>query len=162
MNRHSLPRGLSAWHPVCLISTVFGCGRLPFAPGTWGSAAALPLAWLVRDAYGIPGLVAAAAVAFLLGLWAAGVYVRRSSESDPGGIVIDELAGQLLVLTIVPLHWGWFVTGLVLFRFFDIIKPWPASWAERRFKNGFGVMLDDIFAAGYAGAALYALRLVFP
>ncbi len=162
MNRHSLPRGLSAWHPVCLISTVFGCGWLPFAPGTWGSAAALPLAWLVRDAYGIPGLVAAAVVAFLLGLWSATIYVRRSSETDPGAIVIDELAGQLLVLTIAPLQWGWFVTGLVLFRVFDIIKPWPASWAERRFKNGFGVMLDDIFAAAYAGAALYALLLIFP
>ncbi len=161
MNRHDLPRGLSAWHPVCLTSTVFGCGLLPLAPGTWGSAAALPLAWLVRESYGIPGLVAVAAAAFLLGLWSATIYVRRSSEADPGAIVIDELTGQLLVLTIAPLQWGWFVTGLVLFRVFDIIKPWPASWAERRFKNGFGVMLDDIFAAAYAGAGLYALVVIF-
>lgn len=161
MRNHSLPRGLSAWHPVCLTSTVFGCGLLPFAPGTWGSAAALPLAWLVRENYGVTGLVAAGVVAFLIGLWSANIYVRRSSENDPGAIVIDELAGQLLVLSIAPLQWGWFVTGLVLFRFFDIIKPWPASWAERRFKTGLGVMLDDIFAAGYAGAALYALVVVF-
>lgn len=161
MNRHSLPRGLSPWHPVCLVSTVFGCGFLPFAPGTWGSALALPIAWFMLEGYGAAGLAAAAAAVFLVGLWSANIYVRRSSETDPAPIVIDEVAGQLLVLTIAPLQWSWFLLGLALFRLFDIVKPWPASWAERRFRNGFGVMLDDVFAAVYAWAALYGVIWVF-
>lgn len=155
MNPHSMPRGLSNFHPVCLASTFFGCGLLPFAPGTWGSLAALPIAWLVREQYGIVALIAAAVLVFFIGLWASTIYVRRSSENDPAPIVIDEVAGQLLVLAVAPLQWSWFFAGLVLFRLFDIVKPWPVSWAERRFRNGLGVMLDDILAAIYAGVILY-------
>ncbi len=155
MNPHSMPRGLSNFHPVCLASTFFGCGLLPFAPGTWGSLAALPIAWLVREQYGIAALIAAAVLVFFIGLWASTIYVRRSSENDPAPIVIDEVAGQLLVLAVAPLQWSWFFAGLVLFRLFDIVKPWPVSWAERRFRNGLGVMLDDILAAIYAGVILY-------
>ena len=161
MTPRNLPRGLSGWHPVCLVSTVFGCGMLPFAPGTWGSAAALPIAWFVRQNYGVAGLLIAAAAVFVIGLWAANIYVRRSSDPDPAPIVVDEVAGQLLVLSIAPLEWSYFLAGLVLFRVADIVKPWPASWAERRFKGGLGVMLDDFFAALYAWAMLYAVVMVF-
>lgn len=160
MNYHSLPRGLSTFHPVCLTSTFFGCGLLPFAPGTWGSAAALPIAWMVRDQFGVVALLAVTAVVFLAGLWASTIYVRRTSEADPSPIVIDEVAGQMLVLAVAPLQWDWFLAGLVLFRIFDIVKPWPVSWAERRFRNGFGVMADDVLAALYAGGLLYLAVLI--
>ncbi len=156
----ALPRGLSFWHPVCLISTWFGAGLLPMAPGTWGSLAALPFAWLVLDFLGPAALAAAGAALFLTGCWTAEVYARRTSETDPDSVVIDEVAGQFLVLAAAPLHVGWFLAGLVLFRLADILKPWPVSWADRRVPGGFGVMLDDALAAIYAGVLLNGLVLI--
>lgn len=156
----SLPRGMSFGHPVCLISTWFGCGLLPWAPGSWGSLGAVPLAVLVHYYGGGPGLVFVALVLFLIGLWTADIYTRRTRERDPGAIVIDEVAGQILVLSVVPPDWGWYLAGFVLFRIMDVLKPWPVSWMERRFDGGFGVMVDDIGAALYAMAVLYGISWV--
>ena len=152
-----LPRGLGFWHPVCLISTWFGCGLLPAIPGTWGSLAALPMAWLVLVKYGTLALLGVAVVLFLLGLWSANIYVRRNREEDPQSIVIDEVAAQCLVLTAAPAEWGYLFAGFVLFRIADIVKPWPASWADRAGWGGLSVMLDDVLAGAYAWAALYAV-----
>ena len=156
----NLPRGMSFWHPVCLISTGCGIGMLPWFPGTWASLAALPVAWVIREQAGVAGLVAVMAVVFLIGLWTSTVYERRIREHDPGAIVIDEIAAIFLVLTVAPLDWGWFGAGFVLFRIADIFKPWPVSWADRRLKGGVGVMVDDIGAAIYAMAALWGMILV--
>ncbi len=156
----SLPRGMSFWHPVCLISTGCGLGMLPWFPGTWASLAALPMAWVIREQAGTAGLAAAAAVLFLIGLWTSEVYTRRTRERDPGAIVVDEIAAMLLVLTVAPLNWGWFGAGFVLFRIADIIKPWPVSWADRSIGGGLGVMVDDIGAALYAMAVLWGIMLV--
>lgn len=156
----SLPRGLSFWHPVCLISTWFGTGLLPVAPGTWGSLAALPFAWLLLGYGGPYALAAAGAALFLIGCWTSAIYVRRSRERDPGAVVIDEVAAQFLVLALAPQEIGWFLAGFVLFRVADILKPWPASWADRSVRGGLGVMLDDLFAAVYAGAILHGLVLL--
>lgn len=152
-----LPNGLSFWNPPILLATWFGSGLLPKAPGTWGSAAALPFAWVIRDAYGWEGLAIAAAIVFAVGVWASHVYVRDSGAEDPGPVVIDEVAGQWLVLLPVPTDPWLYLAGFAAFRFVDIVKPWPASWADQQVHGGLGVMLDDVLAAIYGAAVLSIL-----
>jgi phosphatidylglycerophosphatase A len=137
------------------LATFAGAGLAPKAPGTAGSLAALPFAWLIAREWGGLGLVVAAAAVFATGWWAAAVVVRRVGP-DPSIVVIDEVAGQFLTLAVVPLDWRYYAAGFALFRLFDIVKPWPVGWADRRVGGGFGVMLDDILAAIYAGALLLA------
>jgi phosphatidylglycerophosphatase A len=141
---------LSLWHPASLIATGFGVGLLPRMPGTWASLAALPAAWLIRSAGGTPTLGFATAVAIVLGWWAGGRVARASRAADPAYIVIDEIAGQWLVLLASPLDWRWYAVAFALFRLFDIGKPFPVSWIDRNIRGGFGVMLDDLMAAIYA------------
>lgn len=151
------PDTLPLWHPACFLSTWFGAGLLPRVPGTWGSAAALPFAWLIAAAFGSTGLLVAGIAAFCLGVWAAGVYVRRSGIRDPGPVVIDEVAGQWITLAFAPLTPLAYLLGFLLFRTCDILKPWPANLADRRLGGGFGTMLDDMLAALYACPAMFAL-----
>ncbi len=140
-----------------LLATWFGSGYLPKAPGTWGSLAALPPAWLISHYFGLWGILFASLLVFLIGVWASNVYMRLSNSHDPGPVVIDEVAGQWLTLALVPPEWLYYGIGFVLFRFADIFKPWPASWADQHVGGGLGVMLDDVLAAIYAGGALYAM-----
>ncbi len=160
MRGRLLPRGLSFWHPVCLFSSWFGVGLIPGAPGTWGSLAALPMAWYVLKFHGPLELAALGGILFLIGCWSSGIYARRTNEEDPGTIVIDEVAAQCLVLTAVPTTPAYFMAAFLAFRLTDIIKPWPASWADRSVKGGFGIMLDDIFAGLYAWALRYGVVLL--
>ena len=139
------------------IATVFGIGRLPGAPGTWASVAALPVAWVIQSAFGSIGLLTAGLALLVVGGWAADAIERASGRRDPAEVVVDEVAGQWLTLVPVspdPVIYG---LGLVLFRLVDITKPWPVSWLERRFSGGFGIMIDDVAAAAYAGLCLYVL-----
>ncbi len=145
---------LSFAHPASLVATVFGAGLSPVAPGTVGSLVAVPLAWLLMWASGPLGLFVAAVAVFALGWWASTVYVERTRIADPGAVVVDEVAGQWLVLVVAPLNVWYFAAGFVLFRVFDIVKPWPVSWADRRIKGGLGVMLDDVLAGVYGGAVM--------
>ncbi len=143
--------------PEVLIATGFGIGLLPVAPGTFASLAALPLAWGIVKLAGHLGLAVATVAVTVVGMWVADACVRRSGTRDPGAIVIDEIAGQWLVLLAVapdPIHYA---IGFALFRVADIVKPWPVSWADRGVDGGLGVMLDDLLAAVYAGVVLYAL-----
>jgi phosphatidylglycerophosphatase A len=142
--------GLPWWHPAALIATGFGVGLLPPAPGTWGALAAVPCACAIRVVGGPIALAAAAIIVFALGCWAAGRVARAGGEEDPGFIVIDEVAAQWLVLLAVPLDWRWYSAAFLLFRLFDITKPWPIRAVERRVAGGLGVMLDDVVAALYA------------
>ncbi|GAB6053337.1 hypothetical protein JCM17960_21570 [Magnetospira thiophila] len=144
-------------HPVPLLATWFGSGLLPKMPGTWGSLAALPFAWVLMGIGGWPLLLLATLVIFPVGVWSGGAYAARQGREDPGPVVIDEVAGQWLTLCVVPLDPLLFGLGFVLFRLADIFKPWPVSVADRRIKGGLGIMLDDILAAVYAGAALYGI-----
>ncbi|NQV46109.1 MAG: phosphatidylglycerophosphatase A [Rhodospirillales bacterium] len=144
--------------PGVLLATWFGVGYLPKAPGTWGSAAALPFAWVILSFFGAQGLLVATVFVFGIGIWAANDYVARSGMEDPGPVVIDEVAGQWLVLAVVPLELAWFAIGFALFRLFDVAKPWPVNLMDRHIKGGFGVMLDDIGAGIYAIIAVYALQ----
>ena len=133
-----------------MLGTWFGAGLLPVMPGTWGSLAALPCAGVIRSLWGVAGLATGAAIVFAVGYWAAGTIANKSGAKDPGAIVIDEVAAQWLVLLPAPLHPLPYVVAFVLFRIFDIWKPWPVRLADRRVPGGLGVMLDDLLAAVYA------------
>jgi phosphatidylglycerophosphatase A len=161
-NRHHHRRrlGLPFWHPAVMLATWFGAGFLPVTPGSWGSLAALPFAWAIRTLWGPPGLALAAAIVFILGWWAAAAVVAASGLADPGAIVIDEVAAQWLVLMAAPLDPLAWALAFVLFRIFDIGKPWPVGWADRHIHGGLGVMLDDLLAAGYAALVLAALTAI--
>lgn len=149
--------------PAVVLATWFGAGLLPKAPGTWGSLAALPFAWILHAADGWPGLAIAVAVCFAVGVWASNGYLAAMTGEggdDPAPVVIDEVAGMWLTLLpaafLMPDGPDWIVyaIGFALFRLTDIFKPWPASWADRRVKGGLGIMLDDLLAAVYAAVAL--------
>lgn len=153
-----MPAGLPFRHPAMLLATWFGAGLLRGAPGTWGSLAALPCAVVIVWAFGELGLLAAAALACVVGVWASAEVARRSGEEDSGAIVIDEVAGQWLVLVPVALDLKYYALAFLLFRAADIFKPWPASWADRLrgpVRGPVGVMLDDVFAGLYAGLAVW-------
>ena len=162
MNSTGAPqRGALLRHPAGWIATGCGAGFSPVAPGTAGSLAAL-LPWLALRELPVAYYVVALALAFALGVWACAWVVRTQHVADPACAVWDEFVGQWIALA--PLLWhpaGWIgvAAAFMLFRIFDIAKPWPVSWADRSVEGGLGVMLDDVFAGLYAALALaLALR----
>jgi len=149
-------RGMAFW-----LATWFGAGLSPKAPGTVGSLAALIFA-LPVPMLGFSPLVLLAAAFLLLpiGIWAGARYAEMNGAKDPGAVVIDEVVGQWMVLALAPATpLGWLI-AFVLFRFFDIFKPWPVSWADRKLDGGLGIMMDDVIAGLY-GMALMALVTYF-
>ena len=143
-----------------LIATVFGVGHMRPAPGTWGSAAGVGLAYLLHLLGGFPLLVVATVLVFFAGWWATAQETRGKDDHDPSEIVIDEVAGQFLALWVVsfgaahagvPAHalWPGWIAAFVLFRLFDITKPNLVGWADQR-GDALGVMLDDMIAGLYA------------
>ncbi len=138
-------------HPAHFIALGFGSGLAPKAPGTFGTLAALPLYWLLLQAgLQLPALLAVIAAGFALGIWACAVAGKNLGVSDHGGIVWDEIVAMWLVLAFTPASWLGWLAAFGLFRFFDILKPWPIRFFDTRLKNGFGVMFDDMLAALYA------------
>jgi phosphatidylglycerophosphatase A len=148
---------LPFFHPATLIATWFGSGLARFAPGTWGSLAALPCAAGLVWLGGPWTLLAAAVLVFLAGLWAAARYAAAGGGGDPGAVVVDEVAGQWLALFPVALDLRLYPVAFVAFRVFDIVKVWPASWMDRRLKGGFGIMADDVVAGLYAAGIAYGV-----
>lgn len=146
--------------PAHLIAYGFGAGMAPFAPGTFGTLLAWPLGWLLGGVPAVPALACVAAL-FLLGVWACGVTGRHLGVHDHAAMVWDEFVAFLLVLAIVPRTLAWQVAAFVLFRAFDILKPAPIRWFERRYTGGFGVMFDDLLAAGYTLLALALAKRLF-
>ncbi len=129
-----------------LLATFGGIGLLPGLPGTAGSAAGLLLAWLLSSH---PALQAAGCAAItLLGFWSAEATEREMKLKDPSCVVIDEVAGMMIGVALLPVNWKIYAAGFLLFRFFDILKPWPIRRLER-LPGGVGIMLDDL-AAGAA------------
>jgi phosphatidylglycerophosphatase A len=128
-------------------------------PGTWGSLAALPCAWVIHSLSGVAGLAIAAAIIFAVGCWAAATIAKASGIKDPGAIVIDEVAAQWLVLLPAPLDPLSYAAAFLLFRLFDVWKPWPIGWADRSLHGGLGIMLDDLLAAVYA-VLVFSILLV--
>lgn len=156
------------------ISTWFGVGLMKPAPGTWGSFAALPFAWALHVIGGFPLLVVATIAVFFLGWWTTHGATLGAENHDPSEIVIDEIVGQWIALWPVSLGammsksdfltlWPGILTAFVAFRLFDITKPGPVGWADRR-HDALGVMLDDviagIMAAIVVGAAAFLAHKV--
>jgi phosphatidylglycerophosphatase A len=137
-------------HPAHFIALGFGAGLAPFAPGTFGTLVAIPIAFALQRYAGDAGFAAAIVVLFAVGAWASAVTGRALGVPDHGSIVIDEVVAFLLVLLFTGLTPLRIALAFVLFRFFDIVKPPPVRQVDAALKNGVGVMLDDIVAAGYA------------
>ena len=147
-------------HPAHFLALGFGAGLAAKAPGTWGTLVALPFFFLAHSLGGQIAVLLVAAIFFVVGIWAAGVTGRALGVSDHGGIVVDEIAAFLLVLAFVPapVNILGIAVAFLLFRLFDIVKPWPVNVADRLIKGGFGVMFDDVLAAIYAIVGLWLLR----
>jgi len=122
-----------------------GSGLAPRAPGTVGTLAAVPLL-LLMPTHPLLHLFVVA-VLFGIGVWCCGACAEDLGVHDHGGIVWDEIVGYLLVMTAIPHTAGFIVLGFLLFRLFDIVKPWPISWVDQRVHGGLGIMLDDVLAA---------------
>ena len=144
-----------------LLATWFGSGLIKLAPGTWGSLAALPFAWIIYENWRAPGLALATLAVFLIGIYVSQIYARDRENEDPSEVVIDEVAGMCFTLLVVPTDIFYYFIGFILFRIVDIWKPWPVSWADKNIKGGVGIMLDDILAGVYAALALLTVRIVF-
>lgn len=143
------------------IATVGYCGYFPFAPGTVGSAAGLlfyALVWWTGSPVVEVGLIVAL---FAAGVWAGTTAERYFGGVDPGPIVVDEVVGMLITLAFIPVGWSGALAGFVLFRIFDVIKPFPAGRLEA-LHGGLGVMADDAMAAVYANLSLRLVMWLFP
>ena len=162
MTRHSVqPSARTVFtHPDHFFAFGFGSGLAPKAPGTFGTLAAIPVFLLIQDLTW-PLYLLWLVVTFVLGVY----WCDRSSKAlgvhDHGGIVWDEMVGYWLTMFLAPAGWLWMLAGFVLFRLFDIVKPWPISWLDRKVVVGFGIMIDDILAAVYAWIVLQLLVLAF-
>ncbi len=141
-----------------LIATWFGAGLLPKAPGTWGSLAALPFAWAILILFPgtLPLLIASVAL-LVVGAWASTLHSETLGVHDAGEIVVDEVVGQWIVLAIAPFSpLGW-LAAFLLFRMFDVLKPWPISWLDKNIEGGWGIMLDDVLAGVFAALSLWLI-----
>ena len=135
--------------PAHIIALGAGAGLAPVAPGTVGTLLAFPLYWLLAAVSTSTMALALLGAAFLLGVWACGATGRALGVADHGAMVWDEIVAFAVVLVFTPSGWEWQLGAFLLFRFFDIVKPPPIRYFDRRLKNGFGVMFDDLLAAGY-------------
>ena len=150
-----------------MVLSWFGCGLSPVAPGTVGSLGALPLGAAIHWSFGPQALAVSAIIIFFVGWGVAAAHLGGEQGrgephvEDPQWIVIDEVAGQWLALAAVPLHPLDCLLAFVLFRVFDIAKPWPVSWADRRVGGALGIMLDDLLAGLYAAIVAFAILAAF-
>jgi phosphatidylglycerophosphatase A len=156
IKRNNVPR--SIWsNPVHFLAFGLGSGAAPYAPGTFGTLAAIPvyLVFVQFMAWPIYGLIVAAM--FVFGVWLCDRTERDIGVHDHSGIVWDEIVGYLVTMFAIPVSWIWVVAGFFLFRLFDVWKPFPVRQLERRYQNGFGNMADDLLAGVYANLVLHGL-----
>lgn len=139
--------------PILFLAFGFGSGLAKKAPGTLGTLAAVPVYWVFAQTHIFVYSLLTVAV-MISGIWICGLAAKKLGEHDFGGIVWDEIAGYLITLWLVPFSWQAMVVGFLLFRVFDIIKPWPIKWVDQRMEGGFGIMLDDVLAGVFAGFLL--------
>ena len=145
-------------HPAHAIALGFGSGLAPVGPGTAGTLAAWPVGWYLGGVLAPSVLLAVLAAAFIAGMWACEITGRHLGVSDHSAMVCDEIVAFLAILAIVPRDLAWQAAAFVLFRAFDIGKPPPIDWFDRRLRGGFGVMFDDLLAAGYTLVCLAAIK----
>ena len=146
-------------HPAYVLAFGLGTGLSPKAPGTVGTLLGFPLYFLLAAALPWPAVLLALLLAFVVGVKLCDMAGKAVGVADHGGIVWDEIVAMALVLCFTPSGLGWWIGGFVAFRFFDILKPWPIRYFDRHWKNGFGVMFDDLLAAGYAILAIRVAQI---
>ncbi len=147
--------------PVHLLAFGGGAGLAPKAPGTFGTLVAIPLELALRG-IGFWPRVAVIAALLVAGIWICGESARRLRTHDHPGIVFDEIVGFLIAMLAAPAGWGWIIAGFVLFRLFDIVKPWPIRELDHSIHGGAGIMLDDVVAGLFAAASLLGARWLLP
>ncbi|MEY3038342.1 MAG: hypothetical protein RL143_909 [Pseudomonadota bacterium] len=148
----------SIWrNPIHFLAFGLGSGAAPKAPGTFGTLAAIPL-WLLFADLPILSYIAVIVVASLVGIWLCGQTSKDLGVHDHGGIVWDEFVGLWITYISLPEGWLWVLFGFLLFRLFDIWKPWPIGWADSKVSGGLGIMLDDILAGFMALGVLQAVN----
>jgi len=142
-------------NPVHFLAFGMGSGLSPVAPGTTGTLAAIPFTWLMAHYLSLPGYLAITLFALVIGFWICGRSSEMLGVHDHRGIVWDEFVGYFITMIAVPTEWYWYLLGFFLFRFFDVIKPWPAHYFDNRIHNGIGIVMDDVVAGLYALAVLH-------
>jgi len=142
-------------HPVVFLACGFGSGASPVAPGTAGTLVAIPI-YLAMAQLDLYWYLLLTAFMFLIGIYICDRAAAHFGEHDHAAIVWDEIVGYLVTMSLMPVDWRWIVAGFIVFRMFDILKPWPISWLDRHVGGGFGIMADDI-AAGMAGLGVLLL-----
>lgn len=151
----------SVWrNPWHFAAFGFGSGAAPVAPGTFGTLAAVLLYLPLQHLHWFNYLLLVV-VAFVVGVVICDRTSRDIGVHDHGGIVWDEFVGYWLTMLFAPAGWGWIITGFVLFRFFDIVKPWPIAMLDKQVKGGMGIMIDDVVAGFYALLCLQLLAWIF-
>ena len=143
------------------IATCAYVGYVPLAPGTFGSAAGLVVFFAVRGTASVSLELAAVVIVFAVGIWSATVAERHLGEVDPAPVVIDEVAGMLITLALLPVNLTGALVGFLIFRLFDVVKPWPSSRFER-LPCGLGIMADDAMAAVYGQLVMRGLIALTP
>lgn len=141
-------------NPIHILSFGFGSGLSPVAPGTMGTLVAIPI-FLVLVTFSPVIYLLFVMILFFIGCWASGQTAEALNVHDHPGIVIDEIVGYLITMVLVPVTWYWVILGFLLFRLFDIWKPWPISIVDKQLKGGLGIMLDDGLAALYSLLSLH-------
>lgn len=150
----------SVWRdPVHFAAFGFGSGAAPVAPGTFGTLMGMAL-YLLLPAMHWPWYLLFLLAATLVGIWICDKTARDIGVHDHGGIVWDEFVGYWITMFMAPAGWMWIVAGFALFRFFDIVKPWPIRWLDQHVKGGFGVMIDDVLAGVMALICLQAAAYI--
>jgi len=139
--------------PTGLLAFGFGSGLSPLAPGTMGTLVAIPFALALKNLSSFWFWLILVA-AFFLGVWLCGRVSTKLGVHDHGGIVWDEIVGYCLTVAFIPLQWQWLLAAFLLFRVFDIFKPWPIRQLDKNVSGGFGIMIDDVLAAIYSMAIL--------
>lgn len=152
-----VPARLVFSDPVHFLAFGFGAGLSPWAPGTAGTLVAV-LIGLATQPLGLGLRIALVILITAIGVWLCGESARRLETHDHPGIVWDEIAGYLLAMLVAPPGWPWILAGFCLFRFFDILKPWPIRDLDHGVGGGVGIMLDDVVAGVYAAAVMLVAR----
>jgi len=142
------------------ISLGFGSGKGPVAPGTFGTMVGVLIYFILSDinVYLYIGITIAF---YYLGVWASQVYSDHLGVHDHGSIVWDEIVGYMITMIAIPAEWQWMLLGFILFRLFDIWKPWPIRWLDEKVHGGTGIMIDDVLAGIYAWVILFTTYRFF-
>jgi len=149
-------------NPVHFFALGFGSGLLPIAPGTWGTLVTIPIYWVLMTLEtSLTVYLLVCLVMFIVGIGLCSRATVDAGVHDHRAIVWDEMVGYLVTMLLLPFEWMWIIAGFFVFRFFDVVKPWPISWVDRNVHGGFGIMVDDVLAGLASCAVLHlAARLL--